>query len=174
MNCWSCNAPNPVIEVADTTYNRVLWFCSPECRDVQITKKGVFRLRPLAVLQHARNQPVILRCAIGIFRDEEQRVLLLRRAGLWYLPGGKAEGLETDEETLAREILEETGQVVERLAFHSRHMKPDSQITVMVAEPVSKIVRLSPEHDAYGWFMAEEALGLDLAGPVTRQVLSTL
>src|SRR5581483_2231352 len=53
----------------------------------------------------------------GIILDEQNRVLLLRhrywRAGSWGLPGGYAERSETLEETLCREVREETGYAIE-------------------------------------------------------------
>jgi 8-oxo-dGTP diphosphatase len=50
--------------------------------------------------------------SIALFKDRQ--VLLVRRkhapfAGLWSLPGGKAEGDETPRETACRELREETG-----------------------------------------------------------------
>jgi ADP-ribose pyrophosphatase YjhB (NUDIX family) len=49
-----------------------------------------------------------------VINDAAGRLLLIRRghepgAGLWSLPGGRIEPGETDEQAVAREILEETG-----------------------------------------------------------------
>ena len=53
----------------------------------------------------------------GVILDEQQRVLLLRhrywKPGSWGLPSGYAEKQETMEETLRREVLEETGYHIE-------------------------------------------------------------
>lgn len=54
----------------------------------------------------------------AVIRDRDGRVLLVRRghepaAGLWSLPGGRVEPGETDQQAVVREILEETGLVVE-------------------------------------------------------------
>ncbi len=50
--------------------------------------------------------------------DDRQRLLLVRRAhppgcGLWSLPGGRVEPGETDEQAVAREVLEETALAVD-------------------------------------------------------------
>jgi ADP-ribose pyrophosphatase YjhB (NUDIX family) len=57
-------------------------------------------------------------CVGAIIRDESGRVLLVRRAnepgrGLWSLPGGRIEPGEAEEAAIIREVLEETGLVVE-------------------------------------------------------------
>ena len=53
-----------------------------------------------------------------MIKDRGNRLLLIKRghepgAGLWSLPGGRIEPGETDQEAVAREILEETGLRVE-------------------------------------------------------------
>jgi 8-oxo-dGTP diphosphatase len=53
-------------------------------------------------------------CVGAVIKDEAGRLLLIKRghepgAGLWTLPGGRIEPGETDEQAVAREILEETG-----------------------------------------------------------------
>jgi 8-oxo-dGTP diphosphatase len=61
-------------------------------------------------------QPTV---AVGAFvRDVAGRVLVVQRAkppgaGLWSVPGGKHEPGETLAQAVAREVLEETGLVVE-------------------------------------------------------------
>jgi 8-oxo-dGTP diphosphatase len=53
-----------------------------------------------------------------VIRDRHGRLLLIRRGsepalGTWSLPGGRVEDGETDAVAAAREVLEETGLVVE-------------------------------------------------------------
>ena len=53
-------------------------------------------------------------CVGAVIKDAAGRLLLIRRghepgAGLWTLPGGRIEPSETDQQAVAREILEETG-----------------------------------------------------------------
>ncbi len=57
-------------------------------------------------------------CAGAVVRDDRGRVLLVRRghepdAGRWAIPAGRAEPGESLPQTAAREVLEETGYVVE-------------------------------------------------------------
>ncbi|GER88978.1 NUDIX hydrolase [Dictyobacter vulcani] len=53
----------------------------------------------------------------GVILDDQQRILLLRhtfwKSGSWGLPGGYAEHSEKLEETLCRELREETGYQVQ-------------------------------------------------------------
>ena len=51
----------------------------------------------------------------AVVQDEERRIVLVRRKDndLWALPGGGMEPGESIEDTVVREVLEETGLVVE-------------------------------------------------------------
>lgn len=60
---------------------------------------------------------VRIRCVGAIVRDPSRRLLLVRRGhepamGTWSLPGGRVEEGESDQQAVAREVLEETGLVV--------------------------------------------------------------
>ena len=59
-----------------------------------------------------QDKPLREGASIALFKD--RKVLLVRRkrppfAGLWSLPGGKAEGQETPRDAVIRELKEETG-----------------------------------------------------------------
>jgi 8-oxo-dGTP diphosphatase len=52
-------------------------------------------------------------CVGAVIKDPDGRLLLIKRghepgAGLWSLPGGRIEPGETDQQAVAREVLEET------------------------------------------------------------------
>lgn len=66
----------------------------------------------------SRVSGVVISCVGAIIRDDQGRLLLVRRghepgAGLWSVPGGRIEPGETDAEALVREMREETGLEVE-------------------------------------------------------------
>jgi mutator protein MutT len=59
-------------------------------------------------------EPDYVPCVGAVIRDEEGRLLLVRRArppaaGTWSLPGGRVEPGEDDAAAVAREVREETG-----------------------------------------------------------------
>jgi 8-oxo-dGTP diphosphatase len=57
-------------------------------------------------------------CVGAVIKDTAGRLLLIKRghepgAGLWSLPGGRIEPGETDQQAVAREVMEETGLTVQ-------------------------------------------------------------
>ena len=60
----------------------------------------------------------VIPCVGAVVTDGQGRLLMIKRghepgAGLWSIPGGRIDPGETDAEALVREMLEETGLVVE-------------------------------------------------------------
>jgi len=57
-------------------------------------------------------------CVAALVTDPLGRVLLVRNACGWGLPGGKVKSGETWEEAAKREVLEETGVSLARVCLH--------------------------------------------------------
>lgn len=102
----------------------------------------------------------------GIVRHDN-RILIVQRAaadsggGTWECPGGKIDFGEQPEDSLIREIREETGLTVtvDKIAYASSILThPDRQVILLVyfCTAVTSSVTLSEEHDAYLW--ADEQL----------------
>ncbi len=101
--------------------------------------------------------------AVKAFVLHEGRFLAMHRSDSksnWLeLPGGRMEFGETAEETVVREVLEETGLVVKpvKLLDTWNTIKEDYQITGIIYSCTlqSGEVRLSTEHDRYEWLEAD-------------------
>lgn len=103
---------------------------------------------------------------------EGREVLLLKRTkdaknpSKWDLPGGHLEKGETLEESIKREILEETGLEVEvgeilrttEFSKDSEHFKNEKRGLRYLAYYQDGEVEISEEHQDFGWFEIEEAL----------------
>ncbi len=101
--------------------------------------------------------------SIALFKD--RKVLLVRRkhapsAGLWSLPGGKAEGRETPRETARRELMEETGieaeiaGIVERVAVAGEADGTEREgyrLTVFYGRPTGGSLRAGGDAEAAEW-----------------------
>ncbi|ACB59787.1 NUDIX hydrolase [Exiguobacterium sibiricum 255-15] len=97
----------------------------------------------------------------------DNRILIVQRAaadsggGTWECPGGKIDFGEQPEDSLKREIEEETGLAVtvDRIAYASSLMThPDRQVILLVyfCTATNDAVQLSDEHDDYLW--ADDAM----------------
>ena len=77
----------------------------------------------------------VIPCVGAVITDGQGRILLIKRGhppgmGLWSLPGGRIEPGETDAQALRREMLEETGLLVEAGALIGtvRRAAPDGNV----------------------------------------------
>lgn len=122
----------------------------------------------------------------ALIRRGDGRVLLIRTrkwSDRWGIPGGKIKSGESSEAALRREILEETGLVVEDLRFvltqdcidsHEFYRPAHFLLLNYTARSLDgDLVTLNEEAQAYLWVEPEEALAMDLNRP-TRVLLEAL
>ena len=105
-----------------------------------------------------------------VFREIEggRMYLLLQNSGRWDFPKGGVEKGESELQTVKREVEEETGirdigivpgfrKVIEY--FYRRGGKNiHKQVVYVLAQTDEEAVKISFEHQAWGWFPYEEAL----------------
>ena len=117
-----------------------------------------------------------LGCSAVIFDDAGEKVLLTKRSdnGLWCLPGGGVDPGESVEETIVREVQEETGLTVRVLRLAGVYSDPN-WLVVYDEETSAQIVALnfeveitagepglSDETTDWGYFSLEELSLLDM------------
>jgi len=105
-----------------------------------------------------------------VFRDSEEgrRYLLLQNSGRWDFPKGRVEPGESELQTVRREVSEETGITDLRIVpgfrkvieyFYRRDGKNvHKQVVYLLAATDHEAVKISFEHQGYGWFPYQEAL----------------
>ena len=91
--------------------------------------------------------------------ERENRILMIRRAlqpgmGLWCMPGGYVDRGEVVEEAAAREVLEETGLVVEVEHLVGLFSEKDRPVIVAAyaAKETGGALRAGPEAQELGFF----------------------
>jgi 8-oxo-dGTP pyrophosphatase MutT (NUDIX family) len=117
-----------------------------------------------------------LGCSAVIFDDVHKKVLLTKRSdnGLWCLPSGGVDPGESVEETIIREVWEETGLTVRVLRLIGVYSDPnalvvyDEHTAVQIvalsfeAEIISGEPGLSDETSDWGYYSLEEIDSLDM------------
>lgn len=120
----------------------------------------------------------------------QQKILLIKRSrtdkhhpSLWEAPGGKLEQGQDLGHALEREVLEETGLLVEnsqRLVYAQSEFSTLERYRGMlylvlfgVASVIGGKLKLSEEHEDAAWATYDEALDYDLT-PETRKALIVL
>jgi 8-oxo-dGTP diphosphatase len=118
--------------------------------------------------------------------DSQDHILLLRRAnseygeGQWCLPGGKLDYGDTPENTVAKELVEETGLTAKDVTFlfyqNSPPLQPGKMHCVNLYFRCTAVgaVTLNEESSAFVWVTLEEALGYKPvfgAEPAIRRVI---
>jgi len=98
----------------------------------------------------------------------------------WGIPGGKIERGESATDALRREILEETGLILDDIEFalvqdcinSPEFMRPEHFLLLnYVARATTTAVTLNDEAEEYRWLSPTDALALDLNQP-TRVLLT--
>ncbi|MEU6477701.1 NUDIX hydrolase [Streptomyces sp. NPDC047017] len=137
--------------------------------------------------QWVKTQPQALVAACVVVLDDDGRVLLLRYgpgqpgAGSWWLPGGMVDHGEDPWTAARRETREETGIELGPLPTL---IGVDHRVDVLGTGPVldcffhggtlqdgtRTAVRLSAEHDRFGWFDPAELPGTRLTAPLAALV----
>jgi 8-oxo-dGTP diphosphatase len=94
----------------------------------------------------------------AIIRNNNKFLIMHKKSwekGIWELPGGRMELGENAEETLAREIMEETGLTVTplRLLDTWKFLTDACKITgvIYLCDKKDGEIKLSHEHDEYKW-----------------------
>ena len=101
------------------------WLSLDEYRDVMVYG---YDLRKL--IDDFKSMFTFVEAAGGVVRNNEGKVLFIRRWDMWDLPKGKMEKGETPEQTAIREVKEETGikslKIIEKLAesYHIYYDEP--------------------------------------------------
>lgn len=125
--------------------------------------------------------PALGVAARGVVRRDDGCILLIRRAphqntdpGTWELPGGKLDYGETLQETLAREVREETGlEVTVGPPIHICHFVKDPfwvTCVTFVCGYAGGEVRLSDENDDHAWVETSEIPGREYARMIREQL----
>lgn len=123
---------------------------------------------------------------IIIYRRTEAGIkylLLYKGKNYWNFPKGKIEMGERSYETAIREIYEETGlrpedlkmqsqfKAFERFIFQHQQEKIFRVVILYLAETRNPQVRISDEHEGFGWFSVAEAKRILTKHPDTFRIL---
>ena len=125
---------------------------------------------------HGRERPRCPSCGLVLFRnpasasaglvlDHSRRLLLIRRAiepflGSWALPAGYQEIEESPQETVRREVLEETGLEVETLRLMELMFVPDdprkpANLAIYLCRPTGGALRAGDDACEAAWFQLD-------------------
>ncbi len=123
-------------------------------------------------MEENKSYTKVISAGIIIVRQTQQgpRFLLLYRAkGVWDFPRGRMEGDEKSWQTAFREVSEETGlkksdlemqqnfKVYEKFPYSRGKEKIFKIVIFYLAKTEKSEIKISSEHEGYGWFSYHEA-----------------
>ena len=122
-------------------------------------------------MAYAKTNKLHIVSVVAVIRNEEGKILVLKRRGdevaypgMYTFPGGKMEDNQTVEETLAEEVMEETGLVLKPgkvLLKDKAFLRPDGQ-TAKSFSYLCEVERTEPvqidknDFTDYKWVSVEE------------------
>ena len=128
-----------------------------------------------------------LGCSAVIFNESREKVLLIKRTdnGQWCLPSGGADPGESVEETVIREVREETGLKVRVLRLAGVYSDPnwlvvyndDNAVKIVALNFEAEIIDGKPGPSAettdWGYFSLAEMKDMDMLGNYLQRVDDT-
>ena len=139
-----------------------------------------------AALQEKAREDGIRRTVVGIAVGKGKQLLLLQRRSddflpdVWELPGGHVEEGESIPDTVARELLEETGWVLEEIEefidefdYPGEAGETTREWNFRVRAAMASAL-VHPEHQAAAWVGPEEIAGYDMTQEMRRTVARAL
>src|SRR3989338_8118247 len=137
-----------------------------------------------------KDKKIIQKIVLAGVIIEDGKVLILQRSqnenvypGMWELPSGKREPPEPSEDSLVREIKEETGLNVKPVmpfsVFDYQVEKPEeirdsTQINFLVTTTNNNNVILSQEHQAFAWITMEDIEKYDITDATNNVIKKAL
>ncbi len=121
-------------------------------------------------MQDVRSIKVLIHSGDGEFLVMRRSFNLENQPGALDLPGGKADVGESDLEALDREVLEETGLVLNtedaiHIGFDAEYEPGEGMMTrvlyMLKLETSRPMIRLSSEHESFDWVDKETLRGFE-------------
>lgn len=133
------------------------------------------------------NKTVIQKIVLAAVIINDNKILIVQRnneedvfPGMWELPSGKREPLESSEKALYREVKEEVGLGIEIIcalsvfdyqAEKESEIRDSTQINFLVKPKGHPKIKLSSEHQAFRWIDKKEINNFNLSS-ATRLVIT--
>lgn len=143
---------------------RALYLQYAKDHKFEIIKPNQTQERVFEIIESKVLGGIMKKYVFALIKNEE-KILMLKRpkdkkvyAGYWNFPGGKIEESETEIQCVIREVKEETGMdfepSVKIMDIVDKNIEPKK--VVVFDGNANGSVKLSEEHEEYGWFTIEE------------------